>query len=313
MTRWLALALIGVAVSGPATAAPREGDVVVFRTSGQPERRLKVLRVSAFPDGESLADVEDLATGDRFTLPGKVLAAAGRTRSQTSPAAGMEENRQGGEPSTPHPGPPPQGGRGPEGSGNLLLPPPGRGEGGGRSAVGDTVGNGQPRLTASPEPESTIVRVRLREWAPPVVILPVSANLPVDDATTAPEPQQSPPVPQSMPAPQPHPSAEAQMFAEIKPLVANLHTALRPTVREDAATGLAEGRYASRPEVKATLAYAAMTDPAPSVRAHCIRCLSTLGYHHPVYVDYLRACAGSGAGEVQAAAAGALAKLAPRK
>jgi hypothetical protein len=257
MTRWLALALLALAVSGPASAAPREGDVVVFRTSGQPERRLKVLRVSAFPDGESLADVQDEATGDRFTLPGKVLAAAGRIRN-------------------PEPKPEP-----------VQVPV----------------------AAKPPVPESTIVRVRMREWAPPVVILPASANLPADDATTAPEPSQPPPVPQA----QPQPSAEAQMFAEIKPLVADLHTALRPTVREDAATGLAEGRYGSRPEVKATLAYAAMTDPAPSVRAHCIRCLSALGYQHPVYVEFLRACAGSGSGEVQTAAAAALAKLTPRK
>lgn len=264
MTRWLALALLGIAVSGTALAAPKEGDVVVFRTSGQPERRLKVLRVSAFPDGESLADVEDIATGDRFTLPGKVLAAAGRSRSA-------------------EPKPEPK----PEPAPVVVVPP----------------------ITVTPVAESNIVRVRHREWVRPAVILPASANIP-DDATTTPEPEVMAPPPAQ---PVPPPSAESRMFAEIKPLVADLHTALRPTVREDAATGLAEGRYGSRPEVKATLAYAAMTDPAPSVRAHCIRCLSALGYHHPVYVDYLRACAASGTGEVQTAASTALVKLTPRK
>ena len=55
--------------------APRAGDVFVFRTAGQPERRVKVVRVSMFTDGESQADVQDLATGARYAVPGRVLMA----------------------------------------------------------------------------------------------------------------------------------------------------------------------------------------------------------------------------------------------
>lgn len=250
MTRWLGIGLVTVAASAGFAAAPREGEVVVFRTAGQPERRLKVTHVSAFPDGETLVDVQDTATGDKYTLPGKVLAAAGRTPAPPTPPA----------PEIPAAAPPP-----------IPAPVP-------------------------------VVRVPV----PVPVPAPVVAPPPVEvRAPVVPEP----PVQRVVAvAVQP----DAQMLADIRPLLVSLHRSVRPTVREDAATGLTEGRYGSRPEVKATLAYAAMTDPAASVRAHCVRCLTALGYHHPVYVDYLKACASSGAPDVKAAAVAALAALAPR-
>jgi hypothetical protein len=103
--------------------------------------------------------------------------------------------------------------------------------------------------------------------------------------------------------------APVQMVEEIQPYVNDLAAALRPSLRERAASALAEGRYGSRPEVKATLARAAFADPAPSVRAHCIKLLSKLGYHESSYLSFLGACADSKDLEVKQAALAALAKL----
>ena len=102
------------------------------------------------------------------------------------------------------------------------------------------------------------------------------------------------------------------MESEVEPAVRELFTALRPSLRERAATALAECRYGSRPEIKALLARAALLDPAASVRAHCIRKLSALGYHEASYLEYLGSCADSGQPDVKVAAATALARLTPR-
>ena len=103
------------------------------------------------------------------------------------------------------------------------------------------------------------------------------------------------------------------MDEELRPYLSDLTSALRPTVRERAATALAGGRYGWTPQVKAELAKAAESDPAPTVRAHCIRLLSDLGYHDPGYVNMLDTAAASGPPAVQQAARAALAKLTPRR
>jgi len=101
----------------------------------------------------------------------------------------------------------------------------------------------------------------------------------------------------------------AAMAEELQPYLTDLSRALRPSVRERAAGGLADGRYGSRPEVKAVLARAALLDPASNVRAHCIRLLSKLGYHESSYLDYLDACSESADALVKQAAVDAVAKL----
>jgi hypothetical protein len=102
------------------------------------------------------------------------------------------------------------------------------------------------------------------------------------------------------------------MWAEVEPWAADLANALRPSVRERAATALAGGRHASHPEVKKLLAQAAMTDPAGSVQAHCVRVLAALGYHAPEYVEFLQASVGGTHPALKQAAASALARLTPR-
>ena len=102
------------------------------------------------------------------------------------------------------------------------------------------------------------------------------------------------------------------MAEEIGPYLRDLFEALRPSVRETAATALAECRYGSRPEVKALLAKAAAFDPCPDVCAHCIGLMSRLGYHEPRYIEDLTAWADSGPEVVRKAARAALAKLAAK-
>ena len=45
-----------------------------MRTAGQADRQLKVLKLSNYADGESIAEVQDVVSGQIFTLPGKVVA-----------------------------------------------------------------------------------------------------------------------------------------------------------------------------------------------------------------------------------------------
>jgi hypothetical protein len=103
------------------------------------------------------------------------------------------------------------------------------------------------------------------------------------------------------------------MMQETATFRKNLADAVRPTVRMDAATTLCEGRYASRPEMKAVIAKVAESDPAAIVRAHCISCLSALGHADAEYVQVLETLRGRDQSvEVRRAAAEALKKLQPR-
>jgi hypothetical protein len=106
---------------------------------------------------------------------------------------------------------------------------------------------------------------------------------------------------------------EFRMKDETSADVASLRTAMRPTERQNAATALADGRYGSQAEIKAVLAASAKGDPAAVVRAHCITCLSKLGYCEPDHVAYLRQCTMDGDNDVRSAAANALVKLMPKK
>jgi hypothetical protein len=117
------------------------------------------------------------------------------------------------------------------------------------------------------------------------------------------------PVPLHLAPPVPVASTDP-MAEEIGPYLRDLFGALRPSVRERAASALAECRYCSRPEVKTQLAKAAADDASPDVRAHCVRMLSRLGYHESRYLDDLAGWAESGAPPVKQAAREALARMA---
>jgi hypothetical protein len=152
-----------------------------------------------------------------------------------------------------------------------------------------------------------------RPLPPPVTPPPI-----VFPATHAFTPTAAPPEPKSevqpaglvAPLPIHVPPAADPMADEIGPNLRDLAGALRPSVRERAATALAECRYGWRPEVQTQLAKAAASDPSPDVRAHCVKLLSKLGYHESRYLDELAGWAESGPPPLKQAAAAALARLA---
>ena len=90
MKRWLwatAAAAVWAGVSpaaGPVPAQPTstvvgqvaEGEVRVLKTTGLPDRQVRVLRLPKPEDRTVLAEVQDLANGSTYTVPVRVLAAA---------------------------------------------------------------------------------------------------------------------------------------------------------------------------------------------------------------------------------------------
>jgi len=443
MARWIstgALAFAWAALAAgqapaptppPAVAAPalpRVGEVLTFRTSGQPERRVRIQGVVGTAETDGLADVQDLGTGAKYSLPLKVVALMARSSFTEAPTpaapAAAPPLRPGTASALPAlaqtlpNGPPPGDGGPPRAAAarprvataavpdrRSALPAPTSV----RTLMRPEAAAAPPAVTAPRPPKgppartyppvltveseettpifrsvppsvavevspvvqvaatqaaTTAVRAPLGAIAPPdYVVVPVLEYAPpVPPQPPAPAPQTSAPVAKATPnqvdssgpppvvplaepkpailtppAPAPTaavaapvvvpvsrvvppPAAEsappaalpAQMLEEVQPFVNELFQALRPSLRERAATGLTEGRYGSRPEVKATLARAALTDPAPTVRAHCIAQLARLGYHESSYLAYLDACAESGHAAVKNAAIAAIAKLASR-
>jgi hypothetical protein len=153
-----------------------------------------------------------------------------------------------------------------------------------------------------------------RPLSPPVAPPPLTALRPATEFTPTTAPEVRPaglfdPLPLELAPPMPDPVAEP-MADETGPYLRDLFSALRPSVRERAATALAECRYNSRPEVQAQLAKAAADDPSPDVRAHCVRLLSKLGYHESRYLNELAGWAGSDSPVLRQAALDALARLA---
>ena len=63
----LSVSFAGTCV-GQAPAQEPAAEVLTIRTSGQPERKVTVLRTERMPDGTILADVRDTATGITYTL-----------------------------------------------------------------------------------------------------------------------------------------------------------------------------------------------------------------------------------------------------
>lgn len=64
-------------------------------------------------------------------------------------------------------------------------------------------------------------------------------------------------------------------------LIGCLRDDMMPSMREIAAESLAQSQGRARPEVIAALAEAAEKDPAPTVRACCVRCLTTMSASSP--------------------------------
>jgi hypothetical protein len=400
----------------PARAqAPADAELLVMRTAGQPDRRIQVLKVSQYPDGQSVADLLDVESGQRFTVPGRMVAGLRRAAGAAppTPAAAVP-------PPAPKPAafaPPPiqpaaavqaalpvaaplvssRPVTGPPTASRVELPvakaaPPGAAAAppvATSASAWRSIGDGLPRPAPAPPappapPPAPAAAVKRDLWnavgQPPVgpppaapavpagphpvpsptapgfapTLSPAAPPPPVEPVIRGQAPESTygyrrlqfhpaagsePPVrgfpvrPADVPAPQPgvprvqeeraplgqasfafpvRPPLEQQLQDDTKQAVFDLYMAVRPTVREEAASVLAGGRFASRPEVKQVLAKAALADPAACVRAHCIRLLDQLGYHDPEYVSHLREYSAGGPPAVQTAAAAALANLAPK-
>ena len=75
------------AAQPPRPAAPQAADVIlVQKTAGQPERRLKLVKMFAGSDGERLAEVQDVASGARYQVPVSALAGMTRAPAAAEPA-----------------------------------------------------------------------------------------------------------------------------------------------------------------------------------------------------------------------------------
>ena len=368
--RWMARGAVALLLSGgylaaqsptvttvpAALAQPRaaaDSPVVVMRTAGQPDRQLKVLRQSTYPDGESVAEVQDAQTGQIFTLPGKVVAALPKAANTVAPPVIA---------APPTPVPPPT-------RPSLFNPPPAKPIAPPAPKSDEPL---MPKVTYIPAPEpNPKVEVKLPPAVPPPTVAPTPGASLVWRPRPAEIPELGPIAPVEAAQPdrwQPakrmnlqtsltpgtrtivrathhtghddddppavrvlKPSVmeeraellpvaysrtvESQIRAETQGYVYDLAAALRPSIREDAAICLAESRYGGRREVKTVLAKAAIADPAPSVRAKCIELLMRLGYHDPEYMEYLQSASVPGEAPtlVRTAAKEALAKLAPRR
>ncbi len=91
-----------VTLAGTCIGQEPAGEVLTIRTSGQPERKVTVLRTERLPDGTILADVRDTATGITYTLTNpsglKSEAAAPRL---AMPVPAMLANARTSTPQTP--------------------------------------------------------------------------------------------------------------------------------------------------------------------------------------------------------------------
>jgi hypothetical protein len=258
--------------------------VIALPTPNRPDRKVKVLRVSRPDGGEPLADLQDVATGARYTIPARLLT----TKPPTGRPALVHNPTRWNRPAATAKPP------------AYKLPPPPKEE---RRPVPPVVA--APPVTPLPAERPLPPPVT----PPPIVFPPPSAFVPMA-VPPEPKPEVRPAgLIDPLPVPVPPPAADP-MADETGPYLRDLSGALRPSVRERAATALAECRYGSRPEVKAQLAKAAASDPCPDVRAHCVKLLSKLGYHESRYLDELAGWAESGPPPLKQAAAAALARLA---
>jgi len=344
-----------------------DSDLVVMRTAGQSERLLKLVKLSKFEDGTSLAELKDTATNELFSIPGAVYQRLPRWKDQPQAvqpqALAKPKFNERMHPATEPPPvdePPPQ--QLPPTVAASLRPEPQPATvlqraiatvPASRAVVALPAYRGAEtwRATTAPltnraaedrwKPTQPARATEFRTEAPPQPISrlgsPIAESEPIHPEPSAPPAPvvrgQAPDeysrirsrivVPQITEEREPitpvaygvdrRRSVQAILQNETRNDIFELATALRPSQREYAASGLAACRFASRPEVKQVLAKAAISDPAPSVRAHCVLLLLRLGYHDPDYLDYLRSCEQSDHPMLRVAANFALASLAPKR
>lgn len=354
------------ASSAPATAASKdavaEPGVMIFRSPGQPDRKVKLIKTTQLEDGRVVTEVKDVKTGETLyvatgtatqpikpkvvstlakdvvakpttlaksvgegpvitppakpsmtptipTMPTSVAAPSANLPAVTLPATTTLKTEVAREPQTNIK--PTTTSKSPAAVAAIapVTPPTAVKEPGRLS-----------KAFSKPSSAKTETLVPAKSTVVTPSAMPVVAPMPAPTLAPAPIPAPMPanavgvagePLKVSLPVgvvP-----VEFRMKNELAADAATLRSAMRPTQRQDAATALAEGRYGSSSEVKVILAGCAKSDPAPIVRAHCIDCLSKLGYAEADHVAYLRQCLMDSDDTVKTAAANALVKLQPKK
>lgn len=323
-------------------------DLVVMRTAGQKERHLRMVKPGPV-EADDLVEVKDILSGNVFSIPGQVFLRLPKLKNENVrtevpiPTKMVDEPRPQPVKTVEQPRPEPQRIQTalvpePMPETRLTAPPPAP------VAVQRTSTLSAESWRAAPIPvyinvdrwktASTPYQPQARVRVLPPVGTPFELTPQETPAPAATIRGQAPSddrgfvriTPQVIEERQP--TAELEMVAysgerrrtiqelmqaETKDYIYDLATAIRPSQREYAASGLAACRFASRPEVKNVLARTAISDPAPSVRAHCVLLLSRLGYHDPEYIDYLKTCEKSDHPMLRVAANFALGRLSPKK
>ncbi len=322
-------------------------DVVVMRTAGQKERNLRMVKPGPV-EADDLVEVKDISSGTVFSIPGAVFLRLPKLKSESTPEVPIPTTKSTDEPSSlpvkiiepVHTHGQPQTVPQPErlSVARVTTPAPIQ------RAPATTPTLSAESWRAAPVPTyinedrwktaSTAFQPQARVTVLPPVGTPfeltpqdttvpattIRGQAPSDDRgyvriTPQVIEERQPAVELEMVAysGERRRSIQEMLQAETKDYIYELATAIRPSQREYAASGLAACRFASRPEVKSVLAKVAISDPAPSVRAHCVLLLSRLGYHDAEYIDYLKTCEKSDHPMLRVAANFALSVLSPWK
>ena len=288
-------ATVRSATPPPGASVPEPG-TMVLRTKGQPDRKVVIVKSTKTDNGRVFTEVRDVATGETFLVAdqsaGGMKDAPAKTPNVAKPAPSADAKKAASLPKAkPRDGDP------------LLSP----------AKAKDVSASKAKPVAAAPAP------AKAEPKKLPASAMKTDAKaMPSPYAADKPQPMMMPkPVAANDPIhvvlPVGFVPPEFRMKAESADTMTTLQSAMRPTARQDAATALAEGRYADRREIKMALAQSAMHDPAPVVRAHCIDCLSKLGYCAPDYVGHLRQCAMGSEACLKVSASNAMMKLEPKK
>jgi hypothetical protein len=283
---------VAPAASGAQTPAP---GTMVLRTKGQPDRHVIIVKSTKSDNGRVFTEVKDVKTGETFLVADQ--SAGGMKDVPATPSKAMMPKPEAKKAAGPLPKAKPRS------SDPLVAPVKSK----------DISTSTAKAVATAPAPKPAVAEPKKLPASamtldPNGMPSPYAADKPV----LAPKPVTgNDPIHVVLPVGYVPP--EFRMKTETAETMTALQSAMRPTARQDAATALAEGRYADKMEIKMALAHSAMHDPAPVVRAHCIDCLSRLGYCAPDYVDHLRQCAMGQESCLKVAASNALMKLEPKK
>lgn len=355
------------ASSAPAAAASKdaaaESGVMIFRSPGQPDRKVKLIKTTQLEDGRVVTEVKDVKTGETLYVASGTAAQPIKPKVVSTLAKDVVAKPTtftksvGDAPASTRPAKPQLAPTMPTSVAapavdlpSVTLPAP-------KTLKADAATEPQAIIKPTTTSKSPAAVAAIAPVTPPTVVkepgrlskafskpsaaksetlvpakstvlapsaMPVVAPSPAPISTTTSTPA---PIPTPMPSnavgvageplkvslPVGVVPVEFRMKSELAADAATLRLAIRPTQRQDAATALAEGRFGSSSEVKTILAGCAKSDPAPVVRAHCIDCLSKLGYAEADHVAYLRQCLMDSDDAVKTAAANALVKLQPKK